>query len=324
MDIAVGGLASPGSGPSTGPLPHPAPVSSESRAASLRAAIERRLDELVPDDPGPQGVLRQAMRWSLLAPGKRLRPLLAMAAARELGADPADALDAGCALEMLHAASLVLDDLPCMDDAQLRRGRPTLHVAYGEDVAILASIALLSRAFQVVATQRSLPASVRGAVSAALAEAIGADGLAAGQIEDLRGAPARASAADAQRCNLRKTGALFLAAVEVGGAVARAPAARRERLGEFALHLGCAFQIRDDLLDATARPEQVGKDTGRDGERRTIVGLLGVERAAREMRAHLAAAHRAAAGPGRGAPADSPLAAFLHAAFGDELRAALA
>jgi hypothetical protein len=226
MDIVVSGAQSPGVGPSAGAYAEAAPRLDARDGHAARVAVDRRLDELLPPVDGPQGLLVSAMRYALLAPGKRLRPLLTLAAARELGGEPADALDAGCALEMLHAASLVLDDLPCMDDAGLRRGRATTHVAFGEDVAILASIGLLGRAFAVVAAQRALPATVRGAVSAALAESIGADGLAAGQVEDLRGAAARASAADAQRCNLRKTGALFVAAVEIGAAVARAPAAR--------------------------------------------------------------------------------------------------
>ena len=323
MDIVVSGAQSPGAGPSAGPHAGAGSRFDARDGHAARAAIERRLAELVPAAAGPQGLLADAMRHALLAPGKRLRPLLALAAVRELGGDPADALDAACALEMLHAASLALDDLPCMDDARLRRGRPTVHVAFGEDVAILASVALIARAFAVVAAQRGLPASVRGAIGAALAESIGTDGLTAGQVEDLRGAAERTSTDDAQRCNLRKTGALFAAAVEVGAAIARAPASRRERLADYALHLGCAFQIRDDLLDATARPDEVGKDTGRDGARRTIVGLVGLERARREMAAHLAAAHRAVAGPAS-APADTPMAAFLAAAFGDELRAALA
>jgi geranylgeranyl diphosphate synthase type II len=294
-------------------------------AASLVGAIDRRLDELVPDGDGDADApasLRDAMRHVLLAPGKRLRPLLALASTAELGADPAVALDAACALEMIHAASLALDDLPCMDDARLRRGRPTLHVAYGEDVAILASIALLSRAFSVVAGQRTLAPRVRAGLAATLAECVGSEGLAGGQFDDLRGAAQR-TGDSAQRCNLRKTGALFAAAIEVGTQIAQAPAARRARLREFALHLGCAFQIRDDVLDATRTSAEVGKDTGRDAGKCTVVALLGVEQAHRELRAHLNAAHRAATGDTRGGPRSS-LVEFLRVAFGAELPAALA
>lgn len=300
------------SGPDTPPERPPSDLSPQA-AIGL---IERRLDMLVPADPDAPAPLCAAMRDALLAPGKRLRPLLAMASARQLGADPQAALDAGCALEMAHTASLALDDLPCMDDATMRRGRPALHVAHGQDVAILAAIALLSRAFSVVATQKSIDAATRASLAATLADAIGVDGLAGGQLEDLRGAAARHDADDARRCNVRKTGALFVAAVDVGAAVARAGVAPRERLREYAMHLGCAFQIRDDLLDVTATVAETGKDTGRDAPRRTIVGLLGAERAAREMRAHLRAAERAAdsvSGAGDGA---RPLRDFLQAAFG--------
>jgi geranylgeranyl diphosphate synthase type II len=285
-------------------------------------AVERRLDALLPTAGAGPAPLPAAMRDAVLAPGKRLRPLLAMAATLELGADPADAIDAGCALEMVHAASLALDDLPCMDDARLRRGRPALHVAHGEDLAILASVALLSRAFGVLAALPGLDASVRASLGATLADCVGHDGLAGGQVEDLRGAARRRDARDARRCNLRKTGAAFAAAVDIGAAIARTPARGRGRLRAFALHLGCAFQIRDDLIDVTATAAQAGKDTGRDAARRTVVGVLGADSARRELRAHLLAARRAAVGA-RGGPAaaDGPLAQFLQAAFDAELRA---
>jgi geranylgeranyl diphosphate synthase type II len=307
---------------SSAPCTAPAVPSRPDAHAAWLALVERRLHALVPDDAAGPAPLPAAMRDAVLAPGKRLRPLLAMAATLELGADPAAALDAGCALEMVHAASLALDDLPCMDDARLRRGRPALHRAYGEDVAILAAIALLSRAFVVLSTQPRVDAGVRAQLVASVAGSFGIDGLAGGQLEDLRGAEARRGAREARRCNVRKTGAAFSAAVDVAVSIAGAPARQRARLRSFALHLGCAFQLRDDLLDATCTPAQAGKDTGRDAGKRTVVGLLGTERAAREMRAHLAAARRSASPPRDRAQRDGgPLASFLQAAFGPELRA---
>ena len=155
-------------------------------AGSIGPAIEARLRALAPAE-SRTGSLDAAIRYALLAPGKRLRPLLTLLAAWELGARDLKALDAACALEMVHAASLVLDDLPCMDDASERRGRPATHVAYGQDVAILCAVALLGRAFLTVASMDGIDPARRAQLSVILSEAVGANGLAAGQLEDLRG-----------------------------------------------------------------------------------------------------------------------------------------
>lgn len=282
--------------------------------SAWRDPIERRLDALVPAGSDDRAAVVAAMRDALLAPGKRLRPLLLLAAATELGADAHDALDAACALEMVHAASLVLDDLPCMDDARLRRGRPTVHVAHGQDVAILASVGLLARAFAVVASQ-PCDAAARASGAAALAAAVGTDGLVGGQLIDLRGAAQRHTALDAQRCNARKTSSLFVAAVDLAAAIAAAPRARSQRIRAFAWHLGCAFQLRDDVHDVTGDSAALGKDTGRDGARRTLVGLAGVGFARRRMERHLGAARRALGAQGEFARGD-PLLQLLEAAFG--------
>ena len=153
--------------------------------AEWRSAVDRRLSELVPAVDGGAGRLSDAARYALLAPGKRLRPLLTMAAAAQFGAPPHAALDAGCAFEMVHAASLLLDDLPSMDDAALRRGRATAHRVHGEDLAVLAAVALLARAFGVLGAAEAIAPEGRLRLVARLSEAVGFDGLSAGQTRDL-------------------------------------------------------------------------------------------------------------------------------------------
>src|SRR4051812_48094366 len=190
----------------------PPPRCSRRDPRVLRSVIDRRLAALVPlaNHPSP---LDQAVRYALLAPGKRVRPFLAILAAAELGADELDALDAGCALEMVHAASLILDDLPAMDDAPLRRGQPSTHVAFGQEVAILSSVVLQSRAYATAANAARIEPQTRCVLVTILARAVGRDGLAGGQYEDLSngGDTPLARVMDA---NHLKTGMLFMAAVE--------------------------------------------------------------------------------------------------------------
>lgn len=291
----------------------------------LKFLIDERLDRLVPAAAEPQ-VLMRAMRHALLAPGKRLRPLLTLMCTAELGGDTLAALEVGCALEMIHAASLVLDDLPCMDDAVLRRDQPTTHLVYGEDVTVLASVALLSRAFGLVACQHHLSPSVRSDLVGLLAACVGCEGLVAGQIDDLHGGCGAAGLRAVEQRHLRKTGALFVAAIESAAAIAGpVDAERLAALREFAAHLGIAFQCCDDLLDAGCGAAPIGKDVGKDAGKSTYVSLLGVEGAYRTMRLHLARAHALAAGPAisrDGAPC--ALVQFLDRAFGPELQAAIA
>src|SRR3954469_8591257 len=151
----------------------------------LKASFEERLRQVL-GEADPADLLQMAIREAALGAGKRMRPLLMMLLARDLDCPPAGMLDAACAVEMVHAASLILDDMPCMDDAMLRRGRPTIHVRFGEDVAILAAISLLSRAFGLVASAPGVPADARTRMSSTLANAIGTKGLAMGQYQDLR------------------------------------------------------------------------------------------------------------------------------------------
>lgn len=219
------------------------------------------------------------MRAAVLSPGKRVRPMLALAAAELLGGRADDALDLGCAVELVHGCSLVLDDLPAMDDAQLRRGRPTLHREFGEDVALLAAFALLNRAYALVAeTSQRLRLSRYSPEDLLhhLAQAIGTEGLIGGQALDLASGGDAPTLADLEYIHSHKTGALFLAAAELGAMAADARRRDLEAIGAFAKNLGLAFQIEDDLLDVLATSEETGKDSGQDAGKSTFVKLLGV------------------------------------------------
>jgi geranylgeranyl diphosphate synthase type II len=226
-------------------------------------------------------MLDQAVRYALLAPGKRIRPFLAMLAAAELGADELDALDAGCALEMLHAASLILDDLPAMDDAPLRRGQPSTHVAFGQEAAILASVVLQSRAYATAANAARLDPATRCTLVTILARAVGRDGLAGGQYEDLS-ANDETPLARVTDANHLKTGMLFMAAVEMAAAIAGAEDARLERMRGFATHLGQAFQLFDDLKDGH------GSVGGEDAGKATILSIVGLDEARWRLERHVA------------------------------------
>lgn len=248
---------------------------------ALRATAERRLHGLAPAEDHASD-LNQAVRYALLAPGKRIRPLLALLAYRELGCRDLAILDGACALEMVHAASLVLDDLPAMDNALSRRGRPATHVAFGQDVAILASISLIGLAFSTVARSRDLPAESRAAAVDIVGRAIGSHGLAAGQYADLRPASAGSRPLDhLVDVNDRKTGVLFVAAVEIAAAAAAVADERVGRLRDFAAHVGQAFQLLDDLHDGAEG------GNGEDVDRPTLVALLGQADVRTRIHGHL-------------------------------------
>ena len=282
-----------------------------------RQAVDRRLSELAPEQTGPAAALADCARYALLAPGKRLRPLLTLAASAQFGADPLCALDTACAFEMVHAASLILDDLPCMDDAALRRGRPTAHLAYGQDVAILAAVALLGRAFGVIAGTTAMAAEDRAAMAVRLSDAVGFDGLTAGQTRDLRERAAVTHSAALDRLNHQKTGVLFALAAEAGARCAGADPRAAEAASTFGACFGAAFQVQDDLLDVEGEAASVGKDVGQDSGKPTFVSLLGAEGARRRIAEELeagAAALRAHGPPG-------PLDRLAAAAFGERVPA---
>jgi geranylgeranyl diphosphate synthase type II len=219
-----------------------------------------------------------ALWYPLVAGGKRLRPLLCLATIEALDGDTSAALPVGVALEWVHTFSLVHDDLPAIDDDELRRGRPTTHVRYGEDAAVLVGDALLNGAYGLVLDRLRCPASRRAAVLAALFT--GVDGMIAGQYLDVRPPPTPDEAWLRRMCGL-KTGRLIRASVACGLALVAPPLATEQAYLAFAAELGLGFQIVDDVLDATGTDEQLGKPAGSDvaNDKRTFVTVLGIERA---------------------------------------------
>jgi geranylgeranyl pyrophosphate synthase len=237
--------------------------------------VDAALARCVPPAEQAPGPLHAAMRHLLLPGGKRLRPALAFAGAEAVSAPPGRALPVAVAVELVHTYSLVHDDLPCMDDDHERRGRPTVHVAFGEATAVLAGDALLALAFETLAGAEGSPARLLATVRD-LAEAAGSRQLVGGQHEDLHDAEARREAVRLESVQARKTGALIRAAVVGGARLGGADAEALARLGRFASRIGVAFQIADDLLD--------GERAHDDGA--SLVGLLGAE-AARARAQHL-------------------------------------
>ena len=246
------------------------------------AAVEATLDGLLPPVAGPEGRVVEAMRYACLAGGKRLRPFLVTAGARIFGVGLDDALRAAAAVEMVHCYSLVHDDLPAMDDSDLRRGRPTAHKTFDEATAILAGDGLLTEAFSVLADPRTHgDAGVRTALVAGLAAAAGSAGMVGGQMLDISPERRGLDMHGITRLQRLKTGSLIAFACEAGAVLGQAGAAERGALGAYGRDLGLAFQIADDLLDAQGSAAAMGKPTGQDtaGDRATFVALLGVERA---------------------------------------------
>ncbi len=257
---------------------HPA-ASLAGNLAAWAARVNRRLPDLLPHPTARPEPVHQAMHYALTGAGKRVRPVLTLAVADLFGARSEPVLDLACAVEMVHACSLVLDDLPSMDDAALRRGRPTVHRAFGENVALLAALGLLNRAYALVAEAHhrlSLRRYTTEDVVHHLAAAIGSDGLIGGQALDLLARPEEMNLDVLEYIHSHKTGALFMAAGELGAMAADARRRDLEVIARFAKNLGLAFQISDDLLDVLGTPEETGKDTGKDEKKVTFVRLLGV------------------------------------------------
>ena len=246
-----------------------------------RREVEQSLDELCPPPDTRPGALHRAMRYTLFLPGKRIRPLLTIACCTLLRGRREIAVPLGCAIEMVHASSLILDDLPSQDNATVRRGQPTLHRVSGEANATLASVALLTRAFEIVATARGLRHAAKNECVAILAEAVGGRGLIAGQVVDLECTGSSITLDELEYIHRHKTGALFMAAAELGAVAAGSRDRDREALRGFAKNLGLAFQITDDVLDATGDPRVTGKDAGMDRDHTTFVSLCGIDGARR-------------------------------------------
>jgi len=276
---------------------HPAPQSGslEERLTRLRAEIDATLDAAIGQARGRDRRLAEAMRYATIGGGKRFRALLVAAVSELVGGSPAQALRVGAAIECVHAQSLVHDDLPCMDDDDLRRGRPTLHRKFDEATAVLAGDALLALAFELLADEPTHPdPAVRAQLVLSLARAVGQDGLAGGQMMDLY-PPARPTAQDMFECESRKTGALIRFAVEAGTLLGRCSAEERMRLLRFAENLGLVFQIRDDMLDTIGDADVVGKALRKDeaAGRKGATSLLGLEGAARQASELESACHEA-------------------------------
>ncbi|MHB8900399.1 MAG: polyprenyl synthetase family protein [Thermoguttaceae bacterium] len=247
-------------------------------AGRYRALVDEALAHHLPVGPGCPARLAEAMRYSLLAPGKRLRPMLVLMAAEACGGRLEDAIPAACAVEMVHAYSLIHDDLPAMDDDDLRRGRPTCHRQFDEATAILAGDGLLTLAFEVLAS-RVRPGQVAARCCAVLASAAGAAGMVGGQADDVAGGLQGEGLERIESIHARKTGALIGASLELGALCAGADPARVEALKAFGGRIGLAFQITDDLLDVRGSAGEVGKRLGKDAQqgKATYPGLLGVE-----------------------------------------------
>jgi geranylgeranyl diphosphate synthase type II len=274
-----------------------------SRAASLsstpladagfltrEAWIDLRLRKVLPPPGSGPELLTHAVRDACLGQGKRVRPILAMLSAAHFGAREQAAVDFGCALELIHTASLILDDLPCMDDAAMRRGRPTFHRRFGEDTAVLAAVALLNHAQGLIARDRDIPPQTRLSLQTLVSDAVGFQGLVGGQLRDLRESGALRTEEALTSLNHQKTGVLFVAAAVGGAIIAGADKDAQERARLFASRLGLAFQLWDDLQDLTSTLEVMGKDARQDDDRITFVSLWGVERTRRAVDETLAEA----------------------------------
>ncbi|HEX8663867.1 MAG TPA: farnesyl diphosphate synthase [Beijerinckiaceae bacterium] len=282
----------------------------ETRLAETARAVEAVLEALLSDEARPGEVARPprliaAMRHAVLSGGKRLRPFLVVETARLLGREGTDVLRAAAAVELLHGYSLVHDDLPAMDDDDLRRGRPTVHRAFDEATAILAGDALQTLAFECLADPAAHPdAAVRSALVLGLARAAGLGGMAGGQMLDLaaegRWGEAAIGEAEVRRLQAMKTGALLAFSVEAGALLAGADPAAMANLRAYGRALGAAFQVADDLLDREATAEAMGKRTGKDAGKgkATLVDLLGPDGARAECARLVAEALRALEGFG--------------------------
>jgi geranylgeranyl diphosphate synthase type II len=260
-----------------------------------KAVVEQALTEHLDRCTGAPPSLHEAMAYSLLAGGKRLRPILALAACEAVGGGMDDALDAACAVEFVHTYSLIHDDLPAMDDDDFRRGRPTSHKKFGEALAILAGDALCAEAFRVAAQHRHGREAQVAEVVFELARAAGAVGMVGGQVIDIEATGRRIDVPALETLHRAKTGELLLVAVRAGARMGGANAEALERLTIYGRALGLAFQIIDDVLDATADLATLGKDPGSDREagKTTFIDLLGADgarnRAAQVMAEGLAA-----------------------------------
>lgn len=256
------------------------PIEARSFLGASSALVDHALNELVPAETTQPLNVHRAIRWSLFAGGKRFRPALVFAVGGVFGANVDDLMKTACALEMVHTYSLIHDDLPSMDDDELRRGRPTCHVQFNEAIAILAGDALQTLAFQAIADDEKLTPAIRLQVLGELARAAGTPlGMVAGQASDLDAESREVTGADLEIIHRLKTGALICAAARTGAIIAGASVDQLDAVTSYAAYLGLLFQITDDLLDVTASAEALGKTPGKDVRSRkaTYPSLYGLE-----------------------------------------------
>ena len=275
--------------------------------------VDRALNRFLPKETVPPATIHKAMRYSLFAGGKRLRPILCLAAAEACGARPSAAIHQACAVECIHTYSLIHDDLPSMDNDDLRRGRPTCHKVFGDAIAILAGDALLTVAFEIVA--RAKPVSRYGLreVLEEISVAAGSRKLIAGQVADLEAEGRRIKPAELRSIHENKTAALLTSSLRLGAMAANAPAKQLAAITAFGRALGLAFQVIDDILDVTQTSEKLGKSAGKDlvAQKATYPSVLGLEGARKEARRLTRQAHRALESLGENAATLRALADYL-------------
>jgi geranylgeranyl diphosphate synthase type II len=279
---------------------------------SRTAAVNAALDRFLPPAKTKPGTIHAAMRYPLFAGGKRMRPAVCLAAASACGGDEADAMPLACAVECIHTYSLIHDDLPCMDDDDLRRGQPTTHVKFrpnpraegrkrGEAIALLAGDALLTQAFEIAAQCRSWPRYSHQDIILELARTAGSLQLIAGQVADLEGEGRKSTQAELRYIHERKTSALLCCSVRLGGMSANCTPAQLKALTDFGYHVGLAFQVIDDILDVTQTSEKLGKTAGKDvkAQKTTYPSLVGLDQS-RKIAARLTGKAFAALKPFKG------------------------
>ncbi|MCH5210836.1 MAG: polyprenyl synthetase family protein [Oscillospiraceae bacterium] len=244
------------------------------------AQIDKALNEYLPSRDNPQSVIYDAMRYSLFAGGKRLRPLLMLETAKMCGGDENEIIPFACSMEMIHTYSLIHDDLPAMDNDDLRRGKPTSHIKFGEAIAILAGDALLNKAFEIVSEYNGAnPQRTIKAISV-LANSSGTEGMIGGQIVDIESEGHTISSDKLEYLHSLKTGAIIRSSCVIGALLSDATDEKINAVDEFAKNLGIAFQIQDDILDVTGTEDELGKPIGSDAEenKNTYVSLFGLEK----------------------------------------------
>jgi len=263
--------------------------------------VDRALDRLLPKAVAKPATIHKAMRYSLFAGGKRMRPALVLAAAEACGGSPEAAMPLACAVECIHTYSLIHDDLPGMDNDDMRRGKPTNHKVFGEGIAILAGDALLTQAFEIAASAPGTKRYGPREMVLEIARASGSLQLSAGQVADLEGEGRKISRAQLRYIHERKTSALLACSVRLGGMSANGTPAQLEALTDFGYHVGLAFQVIDAILDVTQTSEQLGKTAGKDVKagKATYPAIVGLEKS-RAIAAELTAKAEAALKPFRG------------------------